>query len=615
MFLFGDSAPESIPCFDMGKLNAARIALIPNFFILDDIYGGKTNKFLPMVKEHLLPQIKQFAGQNETFLCTLLSRLGERTEQNRPNWDWIARFLSQWIIQHCDKKIIETNMIQNDDIATVNKLFFGGAKFTLPSTVVDTLRHILKPDDTKNWYHDKHDLFVCKVFTAVNDNERDNNSLYKQIGRDCVRTKYQMQCIRYFKTHSVFDINNFLLTIPLDLIGYAFEKGASENLSELTLLEKLPVIMIRQFNVDFQDNFQENFVNRYLNIPSSEVLRVEFIYRRALIYPIVGQISQSKNHENKSLCGWGKIFLSAEPEYVEKQVVLFDFFYERVVNSDDPKNAELYTFLEFHTYCILMERMFEKYPERLKLITDRCNRALGSLRTMPWEQLSNIDEEQTHCKCPFLALRFIRERYPFWKCVKPLLLAFRKSKKCWLKNDFSYDRLNSNLVSEISRFFDAEDQDKLKQLRQDMAKGLADLLKQIDAKKRKPDRVHHYSAEEIKREGFDLTFNEPDATWRYAYVRAIADLGVNPTGDGKYIHSILYKFAEIDPSKDVREKEKETADALKNLRSGWDDKNNHKQHLYQAFWWIRQAHMISLGLGSQIDTKEALKLRHREYWE
>jgi hypothetical protein len=120
----------------------------------------------------------------------------------------------------------------------------------------------------------------------------------------------------------------------------------------------------------------------------------------------------------------------------------------------------------------------------------------------------------------------------------------------------------------------------------------------------------NYSKIEQGFDGFDLSYREPNPEWRYAYTRAVVDLGVDPDGKGHLFHSILNRVAENDPSIKVRDAAQKSAVELKNIRGGWKDDSN-SQMLLQAFWWLRRAHMLSIE--ADFDEKEALKTRSSEF--
>jgi hypothetical protein len=102
---------------------------------------------------------------------------------------------------------------------------------------------------------------------------------------------------------------------------------------------------------------------------------------------------------------------------------------------------------------------------------------------------------------------------------------------------------------------------------------------------------------------------EPDAVWRYAYVRAVADLGADPSDTGHFHHQVLDKCAANDPDPKVRKAAADASAGLK-TRSGWKAGSG-KRMLLHAWWWIRQAHLISHEVAI-IDQEGALKRREAE---
>jgi hypothetical protein len=119
-----------------------------------------------------------------------------------------------------------------------------------------------------------------------------------------------------------------------------------------------------------------------------------------------------------------------------------------------------------------------------------------------------------------------------------------------------------------------------------------------------------YGAYERGLDGFDLKYREPNPLWRYAYVRALGDLGVDSGGGGRLIHNIMDKTAAEDSFPEVKEWAGKTAEALRRIRDGWE-KGEHKRRLLHAFWWMRRAHMLTLQ--SPFDEKDALRTRNTEF--
>ncbi|GHV79080.1 hypothetical protein AGMMS49944_08710 [Spirochaetia bacterium] len=192
-----------------------------------------------------------------------------------------------------------------------------------------------------------------------------------------------------------------------------------------------------------------------------------------------------------------------------------------------------------------------------------------------------------------------------WHGLNPLMRVFRNSKTPLVNPDLSPKHA---LVHEIMHFFKRRDQDALKQLRLDMAHDFIKYLKPDAKEKRNPDS---YTPLEREETGFDETYNEPSPWFRYAYVRALADLEVK--GERRHFYkNILEEYQKNDPSPDVQGQLKKTIKRLDFLRDSISQ-CRHTQRLYEAFWWLRQAHLLSLG--QVINAEESRKARIREWRE
>ncbi|GHU41378.1 hypothetical protein FACS1894190_09410 [Spirochaetia bacterium] len=151
-----------------------------------------------------------------------------------------------------------------------------------------------------------------------------------------------------------------------------------------------------------------------------------------------------------------------------------------------------------------------------------------------------------------------------------------------------------------------KDTNIMKQLRLNMAEGLAELLKPVPAKKQNPDRITNYEEGEKNLDGFDISLFEPNPHFRYAYVRAIGDLKIDADGNGRYLHSILENVKDNDPSEKVRKAAGEVYKELLKYQNKAPEENNNRL-IIEAFWWIRYAHMKTLNL--EVDDKAAREYR------
>jgi hypothetical protein len=641
LFLFGERAPEYRGYFNSDALNSEKISFISDLviynFFQDYLIRFEENQRNPHLDfeqlfsqrklnpnhlkfvEQLFLEINRFAVQDETILQKILSGI-EAIEESSKDYllapYWTEYIIAFRLVQQYEP--IETfyehgALIQEASRLLREKILENNMRF--PISLIETIGSIVKSDDKPLYHTDENNgnWFLCKLFVSFNDNEKENEAIYNRLN-SASDAQYEFQRIRYIKTHGTFELDDFLKNIPLDLIEWAVRAG---DVDELTFLKKLPLIVNHQFNGIFTDNFQGNFASRYNQFSLAKEKNREayefyihdvFVNRYALVNHIIFKkpfFPNLSSEENQIIdqyqdC-WKKIFLSQEPEFVEKRAAFFDALYKRVEEELDTEYIELFTFLILYEFRDTTETLS---TEQAKFITRRCTKILGLLRTMKWEQWSDIEERMRYnAVLPFIG--FLFTRYPLWKGIKPLLQVLRASKKVLVKHDLS---IKSDLMRLIEGSFYRKT--KLKQLRQDMADGLADLLKPLPEKKRSSERLDKYSEEEQKRKGFDIIYQEPDPIWRYAYVRAIADLGVDTDGKGHYLHSILDEVAQHDPETNVRKAAQKASIKLQKLRDGWD-KDNHTKHLCHAFWWIRQAHLLSLGV--EINKREALKIRTNEH--
>ena len=254
-----------------------------------------------------------------------------------------------------------------------------------------------------------------------------------------------------------------------------------------------------------------------------------------------------------------------------------------------------------------------------KLSDDLKNRLVGSasehigrlrsvLRDTP-EVFENEDVRDFYDKAFYVLLCFA----PGWKCLKPLLLAFTEMKKravasdlrTWSEHDSKenppkiYWRVPNwievamypqNLKSELR-----EDR-YLQNLREEFAKFCLERLR---------------TKEKSKKSSYtDEDFKEPRPAWRQCYVQALAALRVNPGGRA---HRTLFWLLNNDPDDTVKELAKKAHKRVRHLdrnKPNLDEGASPRRPLFEAFWWLRQAHLITFGV--EIDQAGAMRTRRRE---
>ncbi|MCY3743928.1 MAG: hypothetical protein OXH00_23175 [Candidatus Poribacteria bacterium] len=200
-----------------------------------------------------------------------------------------------------------------------------------------------------------------------------------------------------------------------------------------------------------------------------------------------------------------------------------------------------------------------------------------------------------------------------WKRLKPLLLAFTGMKSQAVASDLGFwnepdqekppqpysqiplwigtSMYPQNLKDELKRDM------PLQKLREEFAKFCLERLK---TKK-----------ERNKKSGFDNEdFMEPRPVWRRCYVQALAALRVNPGGRG---HRTLFWLLNNDPDEMVKELAKKAHKRVRHLdrdKPNLDEGASPRRPLFEAFWWLRQAHLITLGV--EIDQAGAMRTRRKE---
>lgn len=245
-------------------------------------------------------------------------------------------------------------------------------------------------------------------------------------------------------------------------------------------------------------------------------------------------------------------------------------------------------------------------------LIESASRHIGILRSVlrdTPEEFKNEDVRDFYDKAFYVLLCFA----PGWKCLKPLLLAFTEMTKqavasdlrTWSEHDSKEDppqpyarvpnwievaMYPQNLKSEL------EKDPYLQDLREEFAKFC---LERLRTKVKNKDSGYT-----------DEDFIEPRPAWRQCYVQALAALRVNPGGRG---HRTLFWLLNNDPDETVRELAKKAHKRVRHLdrnKPNLDEGASPRRPLFEAWWWLRQAHLITLE--EKIDQAGAMRTRRRE---
>ena len=199
-----------------------------------------------------------------------------------------------------------------------------------------------------------------------------------------------------------------------------------------------------------------------------------------------------------------------------------------------------------------------------------------------------------------------------WAAVKPLLLGLRELKEPAVAKDLRHwpeagkepvpEHLSNlpqwigNLLGSPALKIEKEIDPELENIRGEFASFCLKRLKNREA--------NPQNGEDHKLTNED--FVEPNPIWRECYARAAGELRINPRGSS---HRIAYWSSQNDPEQTVREASGRLYNALRH-QIGLDPNLSPRRPLLAAFWWLRQAHLLSLGV--EIDQPGAQRTRNKE---
>ena len=205
---------------------------------------------------------------------------------------------------------------------------------------------------------------------------------------------------------------------------------------------------------------------------------------------------------------------------------------------------------------------------------------------------------------------------PPWKCLKPLLLAFTgmtvqavtSDLRAWpelgreeeLPYPYSHVALWVAMTMYPQNLRNELDGDPyLQDLREEFAKFCLGRLKTKGKKENSEDKQFT-----------NADFIEPRPVWRQGYVQALTALRVNPGGRA---HRTLFWLSQNDPDETTRELAKRAHKRIRHLdrkKPNLDEGASPRRPLFEAFWWLRQAHLLKLGV--EIDQAGAMRTRRKE---
>jgi len=461
------------------------------------------------------------------------------------------------------------------DVKKASKLLHD-EKITFPAKIAEVIKSYKIPDGLKgNGYDNEAKRFLFYLIAVLGGEQYQN--ILKNLNN--AEGHFPIYYIRYKYSHDNF--------IPKEFLYFLFNlvnPSLLGNKNEFYCLELIQEackdgVLKKQIVLEKVSNYIEE--NRKLLFKYSEI-------KKFITYFFI-EIEEGETHE--------------------AQMAFFTHFCERAVQETEDSYAELYLFFKI-CQDFYIDMILEKHTDINNTLVTRCCKMLNNFRKNI--EKKEFSEDEYHFINDYIlpASYFVWERTGnIWKALKPLILAFRTSKSILLdeslnindKNILSYSLIKKGIID----FFYIEDQEKLKELRYDMANDFSEYLKPTKNER----QVEKYTQTEINEKGFDLSYTEPSPYWRYAYVRALGDLGVKTDKRGHYFKKILENVSEEDPSEDVKTAAKKVMKKLDSIRKGYSGAN-HKKCLFEAFWWLKCAHIISFGVNPD---KKALELRIKEW--
>lgn len=217
------------------------------------------------------------------------------------------------------------------------------------------------------------------------------------------------------------------------------------------------------------------------------------------------------------------------------------------------------------------------------------------------EQLKRLDPHARSCIFVLFKLGSL------WQATKPLLLAFRATNARAVGFDLRYwptskpddppapwEMIPRSLMNLLHHHMGREQagDPQLNKYRGEFALFCLERLKTRDRR-------------DGESEGGPV---EADAAWREGFIQAARALCVNPKGKGHHVLNWISKHDSDDTVREVAAKAYVELRHQPSLPKGLSP----RRAVFDAFWWLRQAHLTSLGLGESIDNDGASQTREEE---
>ncbi|MCG9126011.1 hypothetical protein JT359_00280 [Candidatus Poribacteria bacterium] len=443
-----------------------------------------------------------------------------------------------------------------------------------------------------------------------------------------------VQWIKKFLKHSNFQVQELDLeilykeTLLDNLLLYLFPDDIAYD--ELVDLERLnPKPRHSRSTNDIIDFSQLDFWLRWRftdNVNRSEKIRLERLLPAFSDYSndVLGEKTLGLMNVLSDLLGYGPSSLVVGElidQYGGWKTVASELLpFIKLLDSRNPESIEkpssllkAWWHLSHHTFSWsvggLESELSEDLRNRLIESASRHIGILGSILRDTPEKFEDNSNYEFYNMAFYVLLFFDRP----WKRIKTLLLVFTKMTKQSVASDLrTWKELDSKdnpppIYSRVSNWIEVamyphnlkneiERDPYLQELREEFGKFC---LGRLRTKERNDTK--EYNNED---------FVEPRPAWRQCYVQALKALRVNPGGRG---HKALFWLLNNDPDETVREKAKNAHRQVRHLdrdKPNLDKGASPRRPLFEAFWWLRQAHLLTLGI--PIDADGAMRTRRTE---
>ncbi len=427
-----------------------------------------------------------------------------------------------------------------------------------------------------------------------------------------------------FSKNAVFYVDDLLLflfpeplkIVDLDLLNPIQRRGLHYN--DFTDLEQLEFWLIRRFeaNIERCDTIRLDTLLQPFSDFSEDVLGDKIFGLRNAIYHAMSVIPRSLDLDPLN-DGWRVVAHELIP------------FLELLTAKEPDEDQERSPLLKawWHLANVIYGWSMgglepELSAELRNRFVESASRHIGILRSVLRDTPEVFEDEDSagavsdfYQEAFYILLNFA----PPWKCLKPLLLAFT-------------GMTVKAVTSDLRSWHEYGDEEKLPYPYSNVALWIAitmypqNLRKELD---RDPhlqglrEEFAKFCLERLKTKGkqkvsgkdkqlTDKDFVEPRPPWRQGYVQALAALRVNPGGRA---HRTLFWLSENDPDEIVRDLAKRAHKQIRHLdrkKANLDVGASPRRPLFEAFWWFRQAHLLTLDDDIEIDQAGAMRTRRKE---